>query len=92
MSRRRMASGGGAGAADQSLAPTVGGSSTPEARIISCAGTLNALGHRIRRGEHRALPRSRRRFVKRMRGVIVGDTPLKDVRGAVAAAIGVQVF
>jgi len=64
----------------------------PEARVISCRGTLNALGHRIRRDSHAALPRARRRFVARMRQVLVDDAGPVDLDGAVAAAMGVQLF
>lgn len=64
----------------------------PEARIVSCAGTLNALGHRIRRGEDQALPRARRRFVRRCKGIVAGQDVPRDVRASVAAGVGVRLF
>ncbi len=64
----------------------------PEARILSCGGTLNALGHRIRREGWQALPRARRRFVRRARGVVLEAGRPVDVQAAVAAAVGVRLF
>lgn len=62
----------------------------PQARLIACAGTLNALGYRVRRDAYRPRARARRRFVRRARGLIVGDRGVRDGRAAVASAVGVQ--
>lgn len=64
----------------------------PEAPIVSCAGTLHALGHAIRRDTHHALPRARRRLVARCRGVVTGQEVPRDLRSSIAAGVGVQLF
>lgn len=59
----------------------------PKARILSCAGHLDVLGHRVTRGEHRPLPRTWRRYRRRVSDALQGR-PGPAIRDSVAASVG----
>ena len=63
----------------------------PEARILSCRGTLNALGYRIRREDVEALPRAARRFQRTLARALdpFGRPPRLDLDRSIASSVGV---
>lgn len=63
----------------------------PEARILSCAGHLDALGHRVRRAGVAPLGRARRRLVARVAAALDGRAGV-DVERSIAATAGVLLF
>lgn len=63
----------------------------PEARILSCRGHFDALGHRIRRHDASPLPRARRRFQRML--VRALDPPRRgdrrpDLESSIASSRG----
>jgi RNA-directed DNA polymerase len=61
----------------------------PDARILSCAGHIDALGRRITRSEHRPLPRTWRRL--RARGFdALHRRPGRAIRDSLAAGAGLM--
>lgn len=63
----------------------------PEARILSCAGRLDALGHRVQRAGIAPLGRARRRLVARVAAALDGRAGV-DVERSIAATAGVLLF
>lgn len=63
----------------------------PEARILSCAGHLDALGHRVQRTGVEPLGRARRRLVARVPAALDGRVGA-DVERSIAATAGVLLF
>lgn len=63
----------------------------PDAPLISCRGTLDGLGYRVRRDEHRARPRTASRLTRRVREVLEGRRRL-DLERVVASYMGVLCF
>lgn len=63
----------------------------PQARILSCRGHLDALGHRIRRDHVEALPRASRRFARTLAQALdpFGRPPRLDLNRSIAASLGV---
>lgn len=67
----------------------------PEARLLSCHGHIDALGYRVRRDEHEALPRTLRRMKNRVTADLLrppGSRPTVDIRRSAAASAGVVLF
>lgn len=66
----------------------------PEARVLSCAGHIDALGHRITRDGQQALPAALRRMKRRVsEAVVMGAAPgAPDLRRSLAATAGVVLF
>ena len=67
----------------------------PPARVLSCFGHIDALGHRISREGHQALPAALRRLTGRVTAELVrppGERPAVDVRRSLAASVGVLLF
>ncbi len=64
----------------------------PNARILSCRGHLDALGHRIRRDDIEALPRAGRKFQRTLAQVLdpLGRPPRLDLDRSIAASVGVM--
>ncbi len=62
----------------------------PNARILSCHGHLDALGHRIRRHDIEALPRSLRRFRHTLAQALdpLGRPPRLDLEHSITASVG----
>lgn len=63
----------------------------PNARILSCHGHLDALGHRIRRSDIEPLPRALRRFRHTLAQALdpLGRPPRLDLDRSIAASVGV---
>ena len=63
----------------------------PNARILSCHGHLDALGHRIRREGIDALPIATRRFRRTLAQALdpFGRPPRLDLERSIAASVGV---
>ncbi len=65
----------------------------PQARILSCRGHLDALGHRVRRQGLESLPRALRRLQRRAAAQIEARGAAQvDFRRSVEASAGVVVF
>ena len=64
----------------------------PQARILSCRGHLDGLGHRIRREDIEALPRTSRRFRRTLAQALdpFGRPPCLDLDRSIAASLGVM--
>lgn len=63
----------------------------PAARILSCAGHIDALGYRITRDDRRVLPRTRRRLTARATAMLEGRARV-DPQRAFAGSAGVMLF
>lgn len=63
----------------------------PEARVLSCAGHLDALGYRLRRAGLEALPRALRRMRRRVTAHMAGQ-PGADMARSLASTAGVVLF
>lgn len=63
----------------------------PNARVLSCYGHLDALGHRIRRHDIESLPRALRRFRHTLARHLdpLGRPPRLDLERSIASSIGV---
>ncbi|MCB9765614.1 MAG: RNA-directed DNA polymerase [Alphaproteobacteria bacterium] len=67
----------------------------PSARILSCAGHLDALGYRITRTDRRALGKVKRRMQARIREAATrrpGQAPQVALEQSLASSIGVMLF
>ncbi|MCA9542480.1 MAG: hypothetical protein KC620_26465, partial [Myxococcales bacterium] len=63
----------------------------PEARILSCGGHLNFIGHRISRDGHRPLGKARRRLAARLRAALDGE-PGPNLARSLASSARVMLF
>lgn len=63
----------------------------PQARVLSCHGHLDALGHRIRRSGIAALPRPLRRLHRRIRQHVAGTLDV-DLERSIASSVGIILF
>lgn len=63
----------------------------PKARILSCHGHLDALGHRVRRQGIEPLPKALRRFRHRLSQFLdpLGRPPKLDLERSIASSVGV---
>ncbi len=64
----------------------------PDARILSCSGHLDALGHRIRRDGIQPLPRTLRRLRTRVGAHVRGTRLRVDIERSVASTVGLWRF
>ena len=63
----------------------------PQARVLSCAGHLDALGYRVRRDGHVALPGALRRMSRRAQAHLC-DVDGPDLRRSLASTAGIVTF
>ncbi len=63
----------------------------PDARVRSCAGHLDGLGHRITRVGVAPLPRARRRLRARVAASLRGDQRV-DIERSIASSVGILMF
>lgn len=63
----------------------------PHARVLSCAGSLNVLGYRVRRDGFTALGRVHRRMRRRLAATLDGREGAEQ-RRSIAASAGVVLF
>jgi len=63
----------------------------PEARVLACAGHINALGYRITRAQRRALPRATNRLRERVQRFMDG-AQRPDIDRSIASTVGVVTF